>query len=224
MRSGTYRNAAKGISQRENKVMGLIGPISVRCLALSACSEKSEKKVLKATRGLSMVEKLEFKKGDFVVYPAHGVGKIEGVDSFSVAGQDVMLYSISFEQDRMRLKVPVEKAKASGLRRLSSRDRIKEALTTLQGRSRVRRVMWSRRAQEYESKINSGDPVSIAEVVRDLHRGVDQPEQSYSERQIYQAALERLARELAAVEKIDQTKATIKLETVLTKEREKKAA
>jgi CarD family transcriptional regulator len=171
-----------------------------------------------------MAEKLEFKKGDFVVYPAHGVGRVEGVDTFAVAGENVSLYSIAFEQDRMRLKVPVSKAKTSGLRRLSSRDRIKEALTTLQGRSKIRRVMWSRRAQEYESKINSGDPVSIAEVVRDLHRGSDQPEQSYSERQIYQAALERLARELAAVEKIDQTKATQKLETVLTKERDKKAA
>jgi len=172
-----------------------------------------------------MTEKLDFKKGDFVVYPAHGVGRVEGIDTFSLSGQDVMLYSISFEQDRMRLKVPVSKAKTSGLRRLSSRDRIKEAMSTLQGRSRVRRVMWSRRAQEYESKINSGDPVSIAEVVRDLHRGTDQPEQSYSERQIYQAALERLARELAAVEKIDQTKATQKLENVLVKERaDKKAA
>jgi len=173
---------------------------------------------------LIMADKLEFKKGDFVVYPAHGVGRIEGIDACSMSGMDVMLYSISFEQDRMRLKVPVSKAKTSGLRRLSSRDRIKEALSTLQGRSKIRRVMWSRRAQEYESKINSGDPVSIAEVVRDLHRGTDQPEQSYSERQIYQAALERLARELAAVEKIDQHKATTKLETVLTKEREKRAA
>ncbi|MGE3623029.1 MAG: CarD family transcriptional regulator [Bdellovibrionales bacterium] len=172
-----------------------------------------------------MADKLEFKKGDFVVYPAHGVGRVEGVDTYSMAGQaDVMLYSISFEQDRMRLKVPVTKAKTSGLRRLSSRDRLKEAISTLQGRSKVRRVMWSRRAQEYESKINSGDPVSIAEVVRDLHRGADQPEQSYSERQIYQAALERLARELAAVEKIDQQKATAKLENVLLREREKKAA
>jgi CarD family transcriptional regulator len=172
-----------------------------------------------------MAEKLEFKKGDFVVYPAHGVGRVEGVDTYSMTGQaDVMLYSISFEQDRMRLKVPVSKAKTSGLRRLSSRDRLKEAISTLQGRSKVRRVMWSRRAQEYESKINSGDPVSIAEVVRDLHRGTDQPEQSYSERQIYQAALERLARELAAVEKIDQVKATQKLENVLLREREKKAA
>ena len=170
-----------------------------------------------------MAEKLEFKKGDFVVYPAHGVGRVEGIDTFSVSGQDVTLYCITFEQDRMRLKVPVSKAKSSGLRRLSSRDRIKEALSTLQGRSKIRRVMWSRRAQEYESKINSGDPVSIAEVVRDLHRGNDQPEQSYSERQIYQAALERLARELAAVEKIDQTKATQKLENVLTKEKKTSA-
>ena len=169
-----------------------------------------------------MSEKLEFKKGDYVVYPAHGVGRVEGIDEVTVADETVSLYSIMFEQDRMRLKVPVAKSKSSGLRRLSSRDRIKEALSTLQGKSRVRRVMWSRRAQEYESKINSGDPVSIAEVVRDLHRGEDQPEHSYSERQIYQAALERLARELAAVEKIDQSKATAKLEGVLSKE--KKAA
>lgn len=171
-----------------------------------------------------MTEKLEFKKGDFVVYPAHGVGRVEGVDNYILGGVNVPLYTIMFEHERMRLKVPVSKAKTSGLRRLSSRDRIKEALSTLQGKSKVRRVMWSRRAQEYESKINSGDPVSIAEVVRDLHRGTDQPEHSYSERQIYQAALERLARELAAVEKIDQDKATQKLEGVLTKEKEKKAA
>jgi CarD family transcriptional regulator len=169
-----------------------------------------------------MTEKVEFKKGDFVVYPAHGVGRVEGIDEVASGGEAVSLYSIIFEQERMRLKVPVAKAKTSGLRRLSSRDRISEALTTLQGKSRVRRVMWSRRAQEYESKINSGDPVSIAEVVRDLHRGADQPEHSYSERQIYQAALERLSRELAAVEKIDQIKATAKLEGVLMKD--KKAA
>src|SRR6201996_9167783 len=175
--------------------------------------------------------KTEFKKGDFVVYPVHGVGLVTGIEEAQVPAlnkamrpETVKLYKISFENDRMTLKVPVTKALASGLRRLSSRDRMKEALSTLQGRSRVRRVMWSRRAQEYETKINSGDPVSIAEVVRDLHRGTDQPEQSYSERQIYQAALERLARELAAVEKIDQVKATQKLENVLLREREKKAA
>ncbi|MCL2473815.1 MAG: CarD family transcriptional regulator [Alphaproteobacteria bacterium] len=171
-----------------------------------------------------MADKLEFKKGDFVVYPAHGVGRIEGIDEFSIGEQTVMLYSIAFEQDKMMLKVPVAKAKGAGLRKLSSKDRIKEALSTLQGRSKVRRIMWSRRAQEYESKINSGDPVSIAEVVRDLHRSSNQPEQSYSERQIYQSALARLARELAAIEKIDQERATTKLETVLTKEREEAAA
>src|SRR5580704_5154935 len=190
----------------------------------NSCLRRSNEVFLRGRKTI-MADKLEFKKGDFVVYPAHGVGRVEGVDTFSIVGQaDVQLYSIAFEQDRMRLKVPVTKAKTSGLRRLSSRDRLKEAISTLQGRSKVRRVMWSRRAQEYESKINSGDPVSIAEVVRDLHRGTDQPEQSYSERQIYQAALERLARELAAVEKIDQVKATQKLENVLVREREKKAA
>jgi CarD family transcriptional regulator len=164
-----------------------------------------------------MMNKLEFTAGDFVVYPAHGVGRVEGIETHHIAGQTVTLYAITFEKERMTLKVPVGKAKDSGLRRLSSKDRIKVALETLQGRSRARRAMWSRRAQEYEAKINSGDPVSIAEVVRDLYRGSDQPDQSYSERQIYQAALERLARELAAVEKIDEGKATERLEAFLTK-------
>jgi len=164
-----------------------------------------------------MSNKLEFEAGDFVVYPAHGVGRVEGVETHHIAGQQIQLYAITFEKERMTLKVPVTKAKNSGLRRLSTKDRIKTALETLQGRSRIRRTMWSRRAQEYEAKINSGDPVSIAEVVRDLYRGTDQSDQSYSERQIYQAALERLARELAAVEKIDELKATERLEQVLKK-------
>jgi CarD family transcriptional regulator len=164
-----------------------------------------------------MTQQLEYSVGDYVVYPAHGVGRIESIETQSIAGITVQLYAISFEKERMTLKVPVSKAKKSGLRKLSSADRIKTAMETLRGRSRVKRTMWSRRAQEYEAKINSGDPVSIAEVVRDLHRATDQPEQSYSERQIYQAALERLARELAAVERIDETRATERLEEVLTK-------
>ncbi|WP_298379986.1 CarD family transcriptional regulator [Azospirillum sp.] len=164
-----------------------------------------------------MSNKLDFEAGDFVVYPAHGVGRVEGIETHSIAGLEVQLYAITFEKERMTLKVPVPKARNSGLRRLSTKDRIKVALETLQGRSRVRRTMWSRRAQEYEAKINSGDPVSIAEVVRDLYRGADQSDQSYSERQIYQAALERLARELAAVEMIDEMKATERLESVLSK-------
>ncbi|QQR69773.1 MAG: CarD family transcriptional regulator [Alphaproteobacteria bacterium] len=163
-------------------------------------------------------EREAFNKGDSVVYPVHGVGRVEG----TVIIEGIKFYSIVFDEDRMRLKVPFNKIEACGLRRLSSRDRIRDALATLKGRSRVRRVMWSRRAQEYETKINSGDPVSIAEVVRDLHRQSDQPEQSYSERQIYQAALERLARELAAVEKIDTGRAAEKLEAALV--RDKKAA
>jgi CarD family transcriptional regulator len=139
------------------------------------------------------------------------------VETLTVAGQSVSLYAITFEKERMKLKIPVAKAKTSGLRRLSSKDRLKAALDTLQGRARVRRTMWSRRAQEYEAKINSGDPVSIAEVLRDLRRNTEQSEQSYSERQIYQAALERLARELAAVEKIDEARAAERLEAVLGK-------
>lgn len=161
-------------------------------------------------------EKLDFTAGDFVVYPAHGVGFVEGVETQTIAGMEITLYTICFEKDRMRLKLPVSKVKASGLRKLSSKDRLKDALATLQGRSQTRRVMWSRRAQEYEAKINSGDPVSIAEVLRDLKREGDQSEQSYSERQIYQAALERLAREVAAIEKIDEKKAAEKLEAVLS--------
>jgi CarD family transcriptional regulator len=160
-------------------------------------------------------EKPEFHSGDYVVYPAHGVGLIEGVETQKIAGIEITLYTIVFEKDRMRLKLPLNKAKASGLRRLSSNDRLKEALSTLQGKSKVRRTMWSRRAQEYEMKINSGDPVSIAEVLRDLRRSDDPQDQSYSERQIYQAALERLAREVAAIEKIDEKKAAEKLENVL---------
>lgn len=168
-------------------------------------------------RANSMSQKLEFVTGDFVVYPAHGVGRVEGVETHQIAGQEVTLYAIAFEKERMTLKVPVSRARNSGLRRLSSQDRIRSALETLQGRSKTRRAMWSRRAQEYEAKINSGDPVAIAEVVRDLYRGTDQGEQSYSERQIYQAALERLARELAAVEEIDEIRATAHLEQVLNK-------
>jgi len=161
--------------------------------------------------------KVEFVAGDYVVYPVHGVGRIERVETIAIAGFSVTTYVITFEKERMTLKVPVSKARAAGLRKLSSKDRIKSALETLTGKAQIRRVMWSRRAQEYEAKINSGDPVSIAEVVRDLHRATDQPEQSYSERQIYQAALERLAREVAAIEKIDAVKAAAKLEGVLAK-------
>lgn len=164
-----------------------------------------------------MVEEVKFSRGDYVVYPTHGVGKVIGIEDQEIAGTQLKLIVINFDKDRMTLRVPVQKASASGLRRLSSPDQMKTALKTLKGKSRVRRTMWSRRAQEYEAKINSGDPIAIAEVVRDLHRNAGQPDQSYSERQLYQAALDRLAREFAAVEDLDEDTATQKLEAMLQK-------
>lgn len=168
-------------------------------------------------------DNFDFKTGDYVVYPAHGVGQIDGIEIQTISGMEVKLYNISFEKDRMRLKVPVFKAKTAGLRKLSSGDRLKDAMKTLQGRARIRRTMWSRRAQEYETKINSGDPVAIAEVLRDLKRSNDDSEQSYSERQIYQSALQRLAREVAAVQKITEIKAAEKLETMMGKKAQAQA-
>ncbi len=162
-----------------------------------------------------MGKKAEFSAGDFVVYPTHGVGKIVGIEEQEISGHELQLFVIKFETEKMTLRVPIEKAKVAGLRRLSSRQQMELALSTLRGRSRVNRAMWSRRAQEYAAKINSGDPISIAEVVRDLHRNAGQPDQSYSERQIYESALERLVRELAAVEKIDRNAATQRLEEML---------
>lgn len=160
-------------------------------------------------------EKLEFKPGDYIVYPTHGVGKIIALESEVIAEMDLELFVIDFEKEKMTLRVPISKVKQLNMRSLSSPDKMKSALTTLKGRARVKRTMWSRRAQEYEAKINSGDPISIAEVVRDLHRAEDQPEQSYSERQIYESALGRLAREIAAVEQIDEDSAKQRVEETL---------
>ena len=162
-------------------------------------------------------QKHEFKVGDFVVYPTHGVGRIQKIDEQEVAGIKLELFVIAFEKDKMILRVPTMKAKAVGMRKLSSPDVVATALNTLKGRARIKRTMWSRRAQEYEAKINSGDLVSIAEVVRDLHRATGQPEQSYSERQLYEAALARMAREVAAIERIDEPSAVKRVESALVK-------
>jgi CarD family transcriptional regulator, regulator of rRNA transcription len=161
--------------------------------------------------------KHEFRVGDFVVYPTHGVGRIQKIDEQEVAGIKLELFVIAFEKDKMILRVPTMKAKAVGMRKLSSPDVVATALNTLKGRARIKRTMWSRRAQEYEAKINSGDLVSIAEVVRDLHRATGQPEQSYSERQLYEAALARMAREVAAIERIDEPSAVKRVESALVK-------
>ena len=142
----------------------------------------------------------DFRPNEFVVYPAHGVGQIISVEEQEIAGIKLELFVVSFEKDKMTLRVPTHKASEIGMRSLSSPEVIEKAMTTLKGKARVKRAMWSRRAQEYEQKINSGDLIAIAEVVRDLHRNDDQREQSYSERQLYEAALERLTREVAAVD------------------------
>ena len=157
----------------------------------------------------------EFRANEYVVYTAHGVGKIVTIEKQEVAGTTLELFVISFEKDKMTLRVPTAKATSIGMRSLSSPILVAKALDTLKGRAKVKRAMWSRRAQEYEQKIHSGDLISIAEVVRDLYRGGDQPEQSYSERQLYEAALERLTREVAAVERVDETNAAAKVGAVL---------
>ena len=158
---------------------------------------------------------VSFNEDDFVVYPTHGVGRILGTEKNVVAGTNIEMLIVRFEQDRMTLRVPLEKARSLGLRTLSSRKQMDEAITTLKGKARVSRDMWSKRAKAYDDKIRSGDPVSIAEVVRALRKKRTQTEQAYSERQMYQAALERLAREFAAIEKIDQDAAAVKLEKLM---------
>jgi CarD family transcriptional regulator len=156
-----------------------------------------------------------FVEGDHVVYPTHGVGKVERIATEEIAGHKLELIHITFEENRMTLRVPVTKARSAGLRKLATRKLFDEALAVLKGRARIKRTMWSRRAQEYEAKINSGDPLAIAEVVRDLHRNAGQPDQSFSERQIYEAAMDRLSAELAALDKTDKPTAATKLTTFL---------
>ena len=158
-----------------------------------------------------------FKTHEFIVYPAHGVGQIVAIEEQEVAGARLELFVINFVKDKMTLRVPTAKIAAVGMRKLAEGPMVKRALETLKGRARVKRTMWSRRAQEYEAKINSGDIVAIAEVVRDLYRSESQPEQSYSERQLYEAALDRLSREIAVVQHSTETEAVKEIESQLAK-------
>ncbi|MDJ0612359.1 MAG: CarD family transcriptional regulator [Rhizobiaceae bacterium] len=158
------------------------------------------------------VQRQGFKTSEFVVYPAHGVGQIIDIEEQEVAGFKLELFVINFSQDKLTLRVPTSKVESAGMRKLSEPARIEKSLKTVQGRARIKRTMWSRRAQEYEAKINSGDLISIAEVVRDLFRSENQPEQSYSERQLYEAALDRMAREISAVKKVSTTEAVTEIE------------
>lgn len=158
-----------------------------------------------------------FKTNEWVVYPAHGVGRIVGIEEQEIAGISLELFVITFEKDKMTLRVPTGKSQSVGMRKLAEDGIVKRAMETLKGKARIKRTMWSRRAQEYEAKINSGDLIAIAEVVRDLYRSESQPEQSYSERQLYEAALDRMAREIAAVEKLDERGAVQRITEVLSK-------
>jgi CarD family transcriptional regulator len=161
--------------------------------------------------------RLGFKVNEWIVYPAHGVGRIVAVEDQEIAGIALELFVITFEKDKMTLRVPTGKSTSVGMRKLAEEATVKKAIETLKGRARVKRTMWSRRAQEYEAKINSGDLIAIAEVVRDLYRSESQPEQSYSERQLYEAALDRMAREIAVVEKLDERGAVQRITEVLAK-------
>lgn len=171
-----------------------------------------------------LTQRQGFKTNEFVVYPAHGVGQILAIEEQEIAGATLELFVISFIKDKMTLRVPTAKVINVGMRKLSDPALVKRALETLKGRARIKRTMWSRRAQEYEAKINSGDIVAIAEVVRDLYRSESQPEQSYSERQLYEAALDRLSREIAVVQHITETEAVKEVEANLAKSPRRGAA
>ncbi len=167
---------------------------------------------------------LEFSVGHKVVYPAHGVGGIEAVEEQAIGGMAFTVYVVKFEKDKMILRIPVKTATKSGLRKLCTVDDLKRVRLTLRGKARTSRGMWSRRAKEYESKINSGNILSLAEVVRDLHKNIDDPDRSYSERMIYENALNRLVGEVAAIENLDHSEAVHNVVSTIASARMREAA
>ena len=203
-------SASKAPAKTAPKAAGQAGDCCVAAKPVAAAAPRvEEKKVVTQRQG--------FKANEFVVYPAHGVGQILAIEEQEIAGAKLELFVINFMKDKMTLRVPTAKVANVGMRKLSEPALVKRALETLKGRARVKRTMWSRRAQEYEAKINSGDIVAIAEVVRDLYRSESQPEQSYSERQLYEAALDRLSREIAVVQHSTETEAVKEIESQLAK-------
>jgi len=204
--------AAKPSTERPMKAVAAATPTAAKRSSAPVTSGNGEVKIeAPKTSGV----KHGFKLHEYIVYPAHGVGQIVGIEEQEIAGMSLELFVITFDKDKMTLRVPT--AKVDAMRKLSGDKVVDKAMHTLKGRARVKRTMWSRRAQEYENKINSGDLISIAEVVRDLYRSESQPEQSYSERQLYEAALDRMAREIAAVEKLDERGAVQRITDVLSK-------
>jgi len=222
MPSKTAKTAAKATVSKTNAskvavktapkappAKAVVKPVAPAAKPVAAAPRVEEKKVVTQRQG--------FKANEFVVYPAHGVGQILAIEEQEIAGAKLELFVINFMKDKMTLRVPTAKVANVGMRKLSEPALVKRALETLKGRARVKRTMWSRRAQEYEAKINSGDIVAIAEVVRDLYRSESQPEQSYSERQLYEAALDRLSREIAVVQHSTETEAVKEIESQLAK-------
>jgi len=212
--STTTAGEDKKLAKRNEPPVTTATPVAAEKTAIDA---KAAAKPAPAAKAKPAAPKHGFKLNEFIVYPAHGVGQIVGVETQEVAGFSLELFVVSFIKDKMILKVPTSKVGNVGMRKLAEASVVEKALTTLSGRARVKRTMWSRRAQEYEAKINSGDLVTIAEVVRDLYRSDTQPEQSYSERQLYEAALDRMAREVAAVRKLIDSEALKLIESFLQK-------
>lgn len=205
-RTKLEKGVPRGMTAKNKKT-----PRSVEHPTEAAAPIATERQAARAT------QRQGFKTSEFIVYPAHGVGQIVAIEEQEVAGYKLELFVISFVKDKMTLRVPTAKISSVGMRKLAEPPIVKRALDTLKGRARIKRTMWSRRAQEYEAKINSGDIVAISEVVRDLYRSESQPEQSYSERQLYEAALDRLSREIAAVQRITETEAVKEIEAALAK-------
>ena len=202
------KTVAKAPVTKAPVAKGALKPVAAKPVAVAPRVEEPKK---------PLTQRQGFKTNEFVVYPAHGVGQILAIEEQEIAGAKLELFVINFMKDKMTLRVPTAKVANVGMRKLSEPALVKRALETLKGRARVKRTMWSRRAQEYEAKINSGDIVAIAEVVRDLYRSESQPEQSYSERQLYEAALDRLSREIAVVQHSTETEAVKEIESQLAK-------
>jgi CarD family transcriptional regulator len=212
--------AQRAVPAAVQKAVGqkLTSPVAGGLATPKAIAEKTAaSRQILAAQKKPVSQRHGFKANEFVVYPAHGVGRIVGIEEQEIAGMSLELFVITFDKEKLTLRVPTGKLASVGMRKLADDGVVKKAMDTLKGRARVKRTMWSRRAQEYVAKINSGDLVSIAEVVRDLFRSEAQPEQSYSERQLYEDALDRMARELAAVEKLDERGAMQRITEVLSK-------
>lgn len=213
------KTAAKPAAKKPTAKTAAKKPATKKAAAKKPAPKTAAKAAPKKAAEKEIVRKsaLGFRINEHIVYPAHGVGQITEIATQEIAGMSLDLFVVKFDKEKMVLRVPLDKAKDIGMRKLADDKVMDGAIKTLKGRARVKRTMWSRRAQEYEAKINSGDLIAIAEVVRDLFRNENQPEQSYSERQLYEAAMERMAREVATIEKTTEDEAIVKLEAILAK-------